>query len=132
MNLPFLEEGAFDHRGDFWMTEERAGLPIIAFADADVLDRWLERQPESSPGLWIKFAKAGTGIPSVTKTEATDAALCHGWIDGQLDKYDDQHWLVRFTPRKGRGKWSQVNRTRATRASFSVFSHVLLMLLILI
>ena len=115
MKLRFLEEGVFHHRGDFWMSEERAGLPIIAFADADALDRWLERQLESSPGLWIKFAKAGSGIPSVTKTEAIDAALCHGWIDGQLDKYDDQHWLVRFTPRKARSKWSQVNRKRATQ-----------------
>jgi uncharacterized protein YdeI (YjbR/CyaY-like superfamily) len=97
------------------MSEEHAGLPTIAFVDADALDRWLERQPESSPGLWIKFAKAGSGIPSVTKTEAIDAALCHGWIDGQLDKYDDQHWLVRFTPRKARSKWSQVNRKRATQ-----------------
>ena len=97
------------------MSEERAGLPIIAFADADALDRWLERQPESSPGLWIKFAKAGSGIPSVTKTEAIDAALCYGWIDGQLDKYGDQHWLVRFTPRKARSKWSQANRKRATQ-----------------
>jgi uncharacterized protein YdeI (YjbR/CyaY-like superfamily) len=95
------------------MTEERAGLPILAFVDADALDRWLQSQPESSPGLWIKFAKAGSGTRSVTRAEAIDAALCHGWVDGQLDKYDDQHWLVRFTPRKARSKWSQVNRARA-------------------
>jgi uncharacterized protein YdeI (YjbR/CyaY-like superfamily) len=81
------------------MAEERAGLPILAFADA--------------AGLWIKFAKAGSGLASVTKAEAIDAALCHGWIDGQLDKYDDRHWLVRFTPRKARSQWSQVNRARA-------------------
>ena len=49
----------------------------------------------------------------MTKTEAIDAALCHGWIDGQLDKYDDASWLIRFTPRKVRSKWSQVNRARA-------------------
>ena len=96
------------------MTEMRAGLPILAFADAAALERWLEAQPASSPGLWIKFAKAGSGVESVTKREAIDAALCHGWIDGQLDKYDDAHWLIRFTPRKARSKWSQVNRTRAT------------------
>jgi len=74
----------------------------------------LEAQPASSHGLWIKFAEAGSGIASVTKPEAIGAALCHGWIDGQLDKYDDEHWLLRFTPRKARSKWSQVNRTRAT------------------
>jgi uncharacterized protein YdeI (YjbR/CyaY-like superfamily) len=96
------------------MAEERAGLPILAFADSAALERWLEAQPEGSAGLWIKFAKAGSGLASVTKREAIDIALCHGWIDGQLDKYDAHHWLVRFTPRKARSKWSQVNRARAT------------------
>jgi uncharacterized protein YdeI (YjbR/CyaY-like superfamily) len=95
------------------MTEERAGLPIIAFNDLAALERWLDSQPANSPGLWIKLAKAHSGIESVTKTEAIDAALCHGWIDGQLDKYDDASWLIRFTPRKVRSKWSQVNRARA-------------------
>jgi hypothetical protein len=75
------------------MTEERAGLPIIAFNDLAALERWLEAQPANSPGLWIKLAKAQSGIESVTKTEAIDAALCQGWIDGQLDKYDDASWL---------------------------------------
>lgn len=96
------------------MTETRAGLPVLAFPDSDAFDRWLEAQPEHSPGLWIKFAKVGSGIQSISKAEAIDAALCHGWIDGQLDKYDDRYWLVRFTPRKPRSKWSQVNRSRAT------------------
>ncbi|HEY0130798.1 MAG TPA: YdeI/OmpD-associated family protein, partial [Allosphingosinicella sp.] len=77
-------------------------------------ERWLEAQPAGCAGLWIKFAKAGSGLASVTKREAIDAALCHGWIDGQLDRYDDRHWLIRFTPRKARSKWSQVNRARAT------------------
>jgi uncharacterized protein YdeI (YjbR/CyaY-like superfamily) len=97
------------------MTEERAGLPVVAFADAAALERWLTAQPANSKGLWIKLAKAGLGRVSVTKAEAIDTALCHGWIDGQLDKYDDEHWLIRFTPRKPRSKWSQVNRTRATQ-----------------
>lgn len=95
------------------MSEQCAGLPILAFTDAEALHRWLESQPESSPGVWIKFAKAASGIPSVTRAQAIDAALCHGWIDGQLDKYDHRHWLVRFTPRTARSKWSQLNRKRA-------------------
>ena len=59
----------------------------------------------------------------MTKPEAIDAALCYGWIDGQLDKYDDKHWLVRFTPRKAGSKWSQVNRTRATELLESGRTH---------
>jgi uncharacterized protein YdeI (YjbR/CyaY-like superfamily) len=96
------------------MTEERAGLPIMAFPDASALERWLEAEHANAKGFWLKLAKAGSGRVSVTKTEAIDAALCHGWIDGQLDKYDDAHWLIRFTPRKARSKWSRLNRTRST------------------
>jgi uncharacterized protein YdeI (YjbR/CyaY-like superfamily) len=95
------------------MTEHRSGLPILSFNHPDALEQWLGGQPPTSPGLWIKFAKAGSGAASISKSEAIDAALCHGWIDGQLDKYDDKHWLTRFTPRKPRSKWSMVNRQRA-------------------
>src|SRR6187402_2699110 len=93
--------------------EMRLGLPIIGFERAAVFDAWLGAEPRTSKGLWLKLAKKGAKVASLTKSEAIDAALCHGWIDGQLDKYDDTHWLVRFTPRKARSRWSQVNRKRA-------------------
>ena len=95
------------------MTEVRAGLPIVGFADAGAFEAWIEARSDDAPGLWLKLAKKGSRIASLSKAEAIDAALCHGWIDGQLDKYDDTCWLVRFTPRKPRSKWSEVNRTRA-------------------
>lgn len=95
------------------MIETRSGLHILLFANQTALERWLAAQPRDSKGAWFKFAKKGATTISVTKAEAIDAALCHGWIDGQLDKYDDQFWLIRFTPRKTRSKWSEVNRTRA-------------------
>ncbi|VTZ22368.1 conserved hypothetical protein [Methylocella tundrae] len=63
--------------------------------------------------MWLKLAKATSGVSSVSKLEAIDGALCHGWIDGQLDKFDADHWLIRFTPRRPKGKWSQNNRERA-------------------
>ena len=44
---------------------------------------------------------------------AIDGALCHGWIDGQLNPSDENWWLIRFTPRKARSKWSEKNRIRA-------------------
>ncbi|HEY3623952.1 MAG TPA: YdeI/OmpD-associated family protein [Roseiarcus sp.] len=94
--------------------EMRAGLPILAFADARAFDAWLEAQGSSAPGLWLRLAKKGAPERTLTKLEAIDAALCHGWIDGQLDTYDDHSWLIRFTPRKPRSKWSELNRARAT------------------
>ncbi len=62
-----------------------------------------------APGLWIKFAKKGKGLVSVTKQQALDVALCYGWIDGQAARYDEAYFLMRFTPRRPRSGWSQVN-----------------------
>jgi uncharacterized protein YdeI (YjbR/CyaY-like superfamily) len=93
--------------------EMRAGLPIIGFPDVAAFEAWLAEQPAGSPGLWLKLAKQGSGIVSLSKAEAIDAALCHGWIDGQLHPYDEACWLTRFTPRKRASKWSEKNRARA-------------------
>jgi uncharacterized protein YdeI (YjbR/CyaY-like superfamily) len=95
------------------MTELRSGLPIISFADQPAFERWIAAQPPNAPGLWIKFAKKLSGIVSLSKAEAIDTAHCHGWIDGRLDRYDEAHWLIRFTPRKPGSRWSQINRMRA-------------------
>ena len=95
------------------MTERRGGLPILTFRNGESFEKWLERQPADAAGAWLKLARKSAGSPGLTKAEAVDAALCHGWIDGQLDKYDESHWLVRFTPRKARSKWSEVNKRRA-------------------
>lgn len=95
------------------MTEMRSGLPILQFETGQELGDWLAVQPHDAAGAWLRFAKKGAGYASLTKAEAIDQALCHGWIDGQLDKYDAASWLVRFTPRKARSKWSEVNRSRA-------------------
>jgi uncharacterized protein YdeI (YjbR/CyaY-like superfamily) len=95
------------------MTEIHSGLPVLAFSDQAAFERWLVHQPRDAEGVWIKFAKKAAGIASMTKAEAIDSALCYGWIDGQLDKYDAHYWLIRFTPRKAHSKWSQINRTRA-------------------
>ncbi len=83
-------------------------LPTEHFADAAAWEHWLERHPQSS-GVWLKIAKKGAGIPSVTYAEALDVALCHGWIDGQKKGFDAQFFLQRFTPRRARSTWSKIN-----------------------
>jgi uncharacterized protein YdeI (YjbR/CyaY-like superfamily) len=91
----------------------KSELPVRAFASSAKWEAWLAAQPRSSRGVWLKLAKGASGIASVSKQEAIDGALCHGWIDGQVDKFDADYWLIRFTPRRPKGKWSQLNRERA-------------------
>ena len=95
------------------MDTDRGGLPVMDFADADAWESWLAAQGGKATGLWLKIAKAGNAASSLTKAQAIDVALCHGWIDGQIDKYDDAWFLTRFTPRKRTSKWSENNRKRA-------------------
>jgi uncharacterized protein YdeI (YjbR/CyaY-like superfamily) len=95
------------------MAKARRDLPVLAFKSQQAWEDWLAAQPADSKGLWLKLAKKSAGIASVSKPEAVDTALCHGWIDGQLDSHDDKYWLVRFTPRQSSSKWSEKNRDRA-------------------
>ena len=76
---------------------------------------WLERQHEKSPGVWLEFAKKSSGLASVTYAQALEVALCYGWIDGQLKSVDADWYRQRFTPRRPRSKWSQINRASVER-----------------
>jgi uncharacterized protein YdeI (YjbR/CyaY-like superfamily) len=94
-------------------TMPRDELPVMAFGSAAALDSWLAGHHDQAAGIWLKIAKKGSGIPSVSYAEAVEVALCHGWIDGQKDRFDDEHWLQRLTPRKPGGRWSKINREKA-------------------
>ena len=91
----------------------KSELPVRVFASSAEWEAWLAAQPLTSKGVWLKLAKRASNIASVSKQEAIDGALCHGWIDGLVDKFDADCWLIRFTPRRPKGKWSQINRARA-------------------
>ncbi len=52
-------------------------------------------------------------MKTILKQQAIDSALCYGWIDGQLDKFDDTYYLIRFTPRKPSSRWSARNKASA-------------------
>jgi uncharacterized protein YdeI (YjbR/CyaY-like superfamily) len=92
----------------------RDELPILQFADRTAWNRWLDEHHAASSGVWLKIAKKASGIPTVTHPEALEDALCYGWIDGQRAPHDESFFLQRFTPRRPRSKWSQVNRDKVT------------------
>ena len=77
--------------------------------------RWLERHHASKREVWLAYYKAHTGKPSVTYVEAVEEALCFGWIDGQVQRIDDETWVQRFTPRREGSAWSKVNLRRFAR-----------------
>jgi len=88
------------------------GAPVRAFADQAALESWLDEHHSLRSGMWLKVAKKGSGIASVTSAEVDDAVLCHGWITGLRRRYDDTHYLQKITPRRPRSQWSRVNVDR--------------------
>jgi uncharacterized protein YdeI (YjbR/CyaY-like superfamily) len=88
-------------------------LPVVGFADPGAWESWLAEQHASSPGVWLKIAKKGSGARGVSYPEALEVALCYGWIDGQKGALDDEYWLQRFTPRKPGSRWSKINTEKA-------------------
>jgi uncharacterized protein YdeI (YjbR/CyaY-like superfamily) len=93
----------------------KAEQPVVFFAEPTEMEAWLEEHGETSDGIWLKFAKKASGIGSVVYAEAVEIALCHGWIDGQVKRLDEGHYLQKFTPRRPRSKWSKINRKKAER-----------------
>jgi uncharacterized protein YdeI (YjbR/CyaY-like superfamily) len=88
------------------------GKPILQFASQAEWEAWLDAEHATSDGVWVKFAKKGSGVQTVVYAEALEVALCFGWIDSQVARLDERFYLQKFTPRRARSKWSQVNREK--------------------
>jgi uncharacterized protein YdeI (YjbR/CyaY-like superfamily) len=97
------------------MASTKPDPPILQFDDQGAWAKWLEQNHAESQGVRLKLAKRGSGARTVTYGEALEEALCYGWIDGQVGRYDDSFYLQRFTPRTKRSKWSANNRDRVQR-----------------
>jgi uncharacterized protein YdeI (YjbR/CyaY-like superfamily) len=83
------------------------------FAGPEEFRAWLREHHDTSPGIWMKLAKKGSGLTTVTYDEAVEVALTFGWIDGQARPGDDTYWLQGFTRRRPRSPWSKRNHERA-------------------
>ena len=83
--------------------------PTLEFKTQKAYETWLAKNHAKVPGVWIKLAKKGSGVKSITYAEAVEASLCYGWIDGQSKSIDDTAWQQKYTPRGRRSIWSKVN-----------------------
>jgi len=86
-----------------------------SFATPKALESWMRAHHDKQPELWIKIHKKGSGLRSVTAPEALDVMLCWGWIDGLRRGFDEKSFLQRYTPRRAKSIWSQVNREHVAR-----------------
>jgi uncharacterized protein YdeI (YjbR/CyaY-like superfamily) len=84
----------------------------VYFESAAALRRWFARHAKTETELVVGYMKKGTGVPSVTWQESVDEALCVGWIDGVRHRIDDARYQIRFSPRKPRSNWSNINIRR--------------------
>jgi uncharacterized protein YdeI (YjbR/CyaY-like superfamily) len=84
-------------------------VATIAFPDAAAFETWLAQHAGLHAGVWLKIAKKGSGIPSLTSDEAIDVGLCFGWISGQRKLLDEVYYLQKYVPRRSNSRWSQVN-----------------------
>ena len=73
---------------------------------------WLAKHHTSSPGVWLVFHKAHTGVKSIPYEDTVREALCFGWIDSLVKRLDDDRYVLKITPRQPTSKWSDINRKR--------------------
>jgi uncharacterized protein YdeI (YjbR/CyaY-like superfamily) len=88
---------------------------IKPFATRKALETWMRANHAKAPELWIKIHKKDSGLPSITAPEALDVMLCWGWIDGLRKGFDSKSFLQRYTRRRAKSIWSQVNRDNVAR-----------------
>lgn len=93
------------------MNEQEA----IFFQNRKAWRDWLAKHHGNSRELWIIYFKKHTGVESLVYREALEEALCFGWIDGTVKRLDEERYMQRFTPRRQKSNWSEVNIRLALR-----------------
>jgi uncharacterized protein YdeI (YjbR/CyaY-like superfamily) len=102
---------------------ERVSMPPIVpdpkkikhFRSDTAFEQWLRRHHARETEIWLRIYKKESGVASVTAAQALDVVLCWGWIDGIRKGLDDVSFLQRYTPRRAKSIWSQINREHVAR-----------------
>ena len=93
----------------------KTDLQIISFVSQDHFESWMEENNSLTEGIWVRFYKKNSFTKSINYDEALDVALCYGWIDGQVKKFDELSYIQKFTPRRSKSMWSKRNREHVSR-----------------
>jgi uncharacterized protein YdeI (YjbR/CyaY-like superfamily) len=88
---------------------------IKSFRTEAAFAAWMKANHARETELWLKIHKKSSGLPTVTYAQSLDVALCWGWIDGIKKPFDARSFLQRYSPRRARSVWSQINRDHVAR-----------------
>jgi uncharacterized protein YdeI (YjbR/CyaY-like superfamily) len=88
---------------------------IKSFRTEAAFETWMRRNHARETEIWVRVYKKGSGVPTITTAQALDVALCWGWIDGIRKSLDEASFLQRYTPRRPKSPWSQINRDNVAR-----------------
>ena len=88
---------------------------IKTFRTEAAFESWMRKNHARNEEVWVRIYKKGSGVPSITIAEALDVVLCWGWIDGIRKSVDERSYLQRYTPRRAKSIWSQINREHVAR-----------------
>lgn len=76
---------------------------------------WLAANHATAKEIWLIAYRRRSDKPSVPYLDAVEEALCFGWIDGIAKKLDAERTAQRFTPRRPKSNWTELNKERARR-----------------
>ena len=88
---------------------------IKTFRTQAAFESWMRKNHARERNVWLRIYKKDSGVPSITIAEALDVVLCWGWIDGIRKAFDERSYLQRYSPRRAKSLWSQINREHVAR-----------------
>jgi uncharacterized protein YdeI (YjbR/CyaY-like superfamily) len=97
------------------VTEDQASKMELHVTDREAWRQWLLKNHASESEIWLVFHKRHTGAPSLPYEDAVEEALCFGWIDSIVKRVDGEKYMQKFTPRKTKSEWSELNKRRARK-----------------
>ena len=89
--------------------------PAIQPASRAEWRAWLAENHATSAGVWLITWKKQAARPTVAYEEAVEEALCFGWIDGVVNRVDDERTKEWFAPRRAKSTWARTNKERVSR-----------------
>ena len=68
--------------------------PVLDFEHQEAWEEWLSLNHREATDVWLRIAKKGSAIRSITHAEALDSALCFGWIDAHKKELGISHVIA--------------------------------------